>query len=275
MLMTSKSGLFARAMGAVACLALLTTSMASAEVLTDKSPEAKHRKDVGKQTAKFVACLAKAAIKCEKGGASSGVDCDLSNPPASTHPDPKGKVIPKFLAAIAKCEMKVNLTKKGPASDYTLFGCPGDSDPVTSGDQPYTDLTDFQAGLSQNTRDQLSLLTPAIDILCGGPNSTDPAVIACTELQANGLLKYAKGVFKCQEKCENDYQNKKGNGGPTDSAAQCAAGDAGADSNFKDCVNGVLAKAQKKGALIAGLVTAVNAAVNKATNDLYNQNDCP
>jgi hypothetical protein len=266
--------IIAIASGALA-LAFVVVTSAGAVVLDPSSQKdlVKHRKDIGKQTTKMALCLAKSAIKCEKGGATSASECNLADPASSTHPNPKN--VEKFIAAVDKCEGKLNLTKKGPASDYSLIGCPGDSDPGTPGDQPYTDLTDYQAGVPATTAAQLNLLTPVIDSQCGGPASTDPAVIDCVAEQAAALLKYAKGVFKCEAKCEEDYKGGKGLGGPTDSDTQCNPSSGSADPDFANCVSAALAKVQKKVTLFPIEVTAVNAAIGTASNDLYNQNDCP
>jgi hypothetical protein len=256
---------------ALVAAAVLVGPPASGVVL-EKGALQKHRQDIGKQLAKMVLCIAKAGTKCEAKGEHSGVECNLVDPDASTVSD---KVAAKLAAAIGKCESKLALDKKGPASDYAAIGCPGDSNSGLAGDQPYADLDDYEANVGGDAREALSLLTPLIDVLCGGPNSENQAVQDCVKAQVAGLSSYAAGVFKCQEQCENDYSGGKGGGGPTDSTTQCAAGNAGADDNFADCVGGALDKAEAKGALIPAALAAVSAAINDATNDLYNEDDCP
>jgi len=238
-------------------------------VLMDKSAEAKQRKDIGKQGAKESLCVAKALLKCEANGTSKDPECNATNPASSTVPDPKGKIIPKLTADITKCESKLNYAKKSATgnavTDYTGIGCPGDSDSGTAGDQPFADLTGYQAFVGPNTRAQLDLLGTLLGVLCADNQ--------CAVDQGNLGLAYAKGLFKCISKCENDYKDKKGNGGPDDLTTHCdpAAG----DPNFATCVSGALAKAQKKGTINVLLVNAINSAIATASNDLYNQDDCP
>jgi hypothetical protein len=254
------------------CAVFAVSTVASAEILADKSAEQKHRKDVGKQIAKLVACFAKSIEKCEKKGTSSASECSIADPPASTIADTKAK--DKFVAAIDKCKSKLNLTKKGPASNYTVVGCVGDSDEGTAGDQPYTDLDDFQANVGQNTQDALALLGPAITALCDIDPAPATDANACTIVHIKQGGGYGKGVFKCMEKCENDYKDKKGNGGGTDDLDQCNP-ETSAEPNFNDCASKALDKANKKGTLKAAVIAALDAALGDANNDLYNENDCP
>jgi len=263
------------AVGAVAVGALLFGATAVwALILVAKTPEQKQRRDIGKQTAKFVVCVVKAALKCEEAGVTAASECNFSNPASSTVPDQKAK--DNFVEAIAKCEGKLNLAKKG--TFYAEIGCPGDSNMGTAGDQPYANLAAFQAGLPDGTYAQLNLLTPLIVLACGSPPAapTDPAVMQCVADQSAALASYAKRIFKCESKCENDYKDKKGNGGPDDDTARCAAGDAGADANFELCVNAALTKTNDKfdPDPLPGLVTGVNDALAEANNDLYNECDC-
>src|SRR5262249_47192945 len=126
----------------VVCVALaLSVWMAHGILLPSGSPLQIQRADVGKQEAKFVACLAKANIKCEEKGADCSVECNVPNPNGSTIADATAKA--KFEAAVTTCLGKVDLEKKSAtgnaAMDYTGIGCPGDADPNTSGDQPFAD----------------------------------------------------------------------------------------------------------------------------------------
>ncbi len=261
-------GLFSLAAGAI----LLGAAAASAEILAAKSPEQKHRADVGKQVSKLVLCIVKQSEKCEKKGTSAAQECDLSDPPSSTIADGKAKT--KFIDGIAKCESKLNLTKKGPASNYSVFGCPGDSVPGGT-DDPYADMAAFGTGISPTARTQLDLLGVILNGLCTGDPLGQPDAASCVLFQIKNGAKYSKGVYNCMGKCENDYQDKKGNGGTFDDPAQCYPGNASADDNFESCVNDTLAKAEKKGQLHDGLIAAINGALGDANNDLYNENDCP
>jgi hypothetical protein len=88
----------------------------------------------------------------------------------------------------------------------------------------------------------------------------------CVETKVGLVSALAQGIIKCQAACEQDYKNKKGNGGPTDSLDACAlgaatdpggiVGSAPADANFKACVGKLVDKAIKKGPLPAKFAIA-------------------
>lgn len=254
------------------CAVFAGSTIASAVVLVAKTPEQKHRKDVGKQIGKLVFCFVKQIDKCEKKGADETSECTIEDPPSSTIADADAKQ--KFIDGVAKCESKLNLTKKGPASDYTVFGCPGDSDSVTVGDQPYTDLNDFQANVGQDSRDALALLGPNLVTLCQGAPAPFADATECVAHHIKNGGKYAKSIFKCMEKCENDYKGGKGLGGPTDDTDLCNPATS-TDPDFLACVGKALAKATKKGPFKALVLSAINGALGDASNDLYNEDDCP
>jgi hypothetical protein len=259
--------------------ALIAATTAHALVLTEKSPEQKFRRDVGKQLTKYTLCIVKAAQACEKNGTSTAVECHLDTGVVDGGIDPKGK----FGPALQKCADKVALAKKSPSGgtdpvgDYQGIGCPGDSNAGTAGDQPFADLTAYQAGSEANSRAQIAGLALLIDTFgcAAGTGNTDEADIACVQSNAEKLGALAKGVFKCGDKCENDYKAKAGNGGTTDSP-NCAQG---GDATNQLCLDAALAKATKKGpfdaGVLSGVLPAVQAALTTAGNDLYNQNDCP
>ena len=272
--------------GAVPVALALSVGIAHGLVLTAGSASQKQRADVGKQVAKLTSRLAKSTIKCEESGVNSGVECDLTNPGASTVAEPAKS---KFIAAVATCLSKLDLEKKSatgdPAADYTGIGCPGDSDPNTGGDQPYTDMNAFEASQLTGVPTQLAKLPPFIEQICGGMNSTNPLILACEDTDAKALLKYGTSANKCQSKCENDYSGSKGNGGPTDSTTQCALASASADTAFKLCeqaardkldaaaVNGSGAHDSSGVDLIlngAGMIPGLNATLDGANNSLYN-----
>ena len=245
---------------AVAAAVVFVAGQATSLVLVEKSPEQKQRKDVDKQTAKLALCLGKSLLKCEENGASDAPECDIQNPGASTVPDPDNKIIPKFIADIAKCESKLNLAKKG--NFYTEIGCPGDSDSMTAGDQPYANLAAYQASVPAATKVQLALLAGILTALC--PDNQ------CTVDQGKLGLKYAKAVFKCISKCENDYKNKKGDGGIDDLTTKCEPG--GGDANFSACISKGLTKAAGIDMAFAG---GLGTAISDGRDDLYNEDDCP
>jgi hypothetical protein len=247
-------------------LAFAGGTAARALVLVDKSLEQKQRKDIGKQGAKHTLCMAKAAIKCEKNGVVVGAECDLTDPAMSTVPDPNNKIIPKLTADLNKCTSKLNYAKKSAtansANDYTGIGCPGDA--VAGGaDDPHPDLAAYQAATGPNTRAQLEILQLILSGICSDNQ--------CTVDQASLGLKYAKGILKCIAKCENDYKNKKGDGGPTDAITNCNPG-GGGDANFTACTGKALSKAP---GLDPGLKGPIDGAITDAQNDLYNEDDCP
>ncbi|MBX3023719.1 hypothetical protein KF840_02300 [bacterium] len=243
---------------------------------TDKAA-AKLRADVAKQVAKYTFCLVKAAAGCEKGGATSAVECNLGTG-AVAYEMPAGAATAKFNAAIGKCDDKMVLSKKG--NDYIGIGCPGDCDAGTPGVQQCAGMSAFEASVesaaASSAKGQLGLLATLIDLACGtdlGVPNTDPARIKCATDQAKLMSKYAQGVFKCQAKCENDFKNSKGNGGPSN-GAECKAGDVGAAPAFATCVSAGLGKVSPKfSPSVAALVPAINAVVNDATGGLYNRFD--
>jgi len=268
-----------------AAVVVCALSVASANVIDPKvnKDAAKLRKDIGKQGAKYVFCLVKAATKCEAAGVDSTVECLLTTG-AVTYEMTPGKATEKFQAAIAKCDQKYNPSKKG--TDYVGIGCPGDCD-LAPGVQecanisPAYEATVESTTLSTAAKVQLGGLATLINVACSldmiGMSNSDPARIECVRQNAATLTAYGQGLFKCVGKCENDFKNKKGNGGPTN-GPNCLAADAGADPNFNTCDSAALANAQaKQGNLspsnAANLLPAVRSAINVATNGLYNRFD--
>jgi hypothetical protein len=256
------------------------TSAALAHVLDpangdpDKS-NAKLRADIGKQVAKYTFCLVKAASKCEAKGTTSGVECHLDTGVVDYDP---GDATAKFAASIAKCDSKLALTKKG--TDYVGIGCPGDCNTVAPGTQECADIPAFEATVKAVTpssaKGQLGLLATGIDGACGvdtGAGPTDAARIDCVKAQVKLASKYGSAVFKCEGKCEVDFKDKKGNGGPSN-GPDCLAGDGGADANFTACVNKTLSKiAPNLSPSLAGLPGVLNGVINSATAGLYDRFD--
>ena len=57
----------------------------------------------------------------------------------------------------------------------------------------------------------------------------------CVEaLEDGGRIR--RGGREWQEACENDYSDRRGNGGLDDSLTRCSPGDPGADEHFALCV---------------------------------------
>ena len=278
-----------RTMVAIAAGLIVFGGTASAIVLTEKTEEQKLRTDINGQQTKYVACLVKAATNCEKGAGSIAQQCFLATSTFSPPADAKGK----FAADVLKCDSKLAYLKKAKTltalTGYEAIGCPGDS--VTGGsDQRYADMTGYQAGALASTKGQID----ALAFILGSPGITgcdaitdpDPVKQAkaqekCQTTEVGRIAGYAGAVQKCMLACENDYKNKKGNGGPTDvpSCRLAANGQAGAgDVNFNACVTKAHDKAIKKApwpASVAALVLpALSSALSDAADDLYNENDC-
>lgn len=276
------SARFLAAGASVAALALVAAS-ASALVLTEKSEEQKLRKDINNQQVKYVKCLAKAAIKCEDAGTMMAQECVLA-----TGAGPGAD----FVSDIAKCDSKIDFSKKlkdlTDATGYTAIGCPGDAIPGGA-DDPFAGIAAYQAG--QTTKAQVD----AIGLVLGAVAGPDVAVCGslppaeqpgCVNDLAKLTAAYAAGVQKCTWLCENDYKDKKGNGGGTD-GANCAL-DLGPSANdgsntsgnaaFNACIDKAWDKAQKKGGFpgLAGsfVLPSVNTALHDAAVNIYNEDDC-
>jgi hypothetical protein len=266
-------------------MALLASS-ASALILGDKTDEQKLRRDIQKQQSKFVDCIVKAALKCEKNGAvGNPPECDISTGDDGTPANDDQS----FMDALAKCEGKVDYTKKlfgDIASDYDAIGCPGDSVPGGA-DDPFTDLVTYQAGANDSAKSQVDTLAAVLAgaaVGAGGPCNAAADPNDCVNDLAKLAGGYAKGLFKCISLCENDYKNKKGNGGPTD-AANCQLDPDGAlpytggDALFQVCTTKARDKADKKGGFpgpVGSLIGLIHSALNDATLDVFNENEvCP
>jgi len=244
---------------ALATVVMFAAGTAARGVILDKGTDGqKLRKDIDKQTAKFAICVGKAALECEESGTSALPECDLDgNPPASTVP---AEAIAELADDLAKCESKVNLSKKG--TDYVGIGCPGDCDAGMGGDQPCANMAAYQTDAIDNTYFQIEALGAIINGVCGGDAT-------CAAEQGDLGVKFAKALFKCITKCENDYKDKKGFGGPDDVTTHC---EPPGDANFAAC----LTKADSKApGLIAGFRTGLISAISDGRDDLYNEDDCP
>jgi hypothetical protein len=272
-------------MGMTAAVCLLAASVASAMVIDPDVEKdlAKLRKNIGKQGAKHVFCLVKAATKCEQDGVDASLECNLASG-AVAYDVPPAKATQKFQDAIAKCDEKYNPSKKG--NDYVGIGCPGDCNVAAAGVQRCANMTAYEAIVEGTTgitaaKVQLGALAALINAACAtdgvGSSNADPLRIACVEQNAATLSRYSKGLFKCVSKCENDFKNKKGNGGPTN-GPNCLSQDPGVNGDFDACDDEALLKAiDKEGALtssnISLLLPQIRDAINDATNLLYNRSD--
>jgi hypothetical protein len=216
-------------MTALAAALLLTTgSAAHALVLTEKSPAQKLRADVGKQIHGYLKCLGKAAVACEKTGASTDAECILDTGAVTAPADPKGK----FAAAVGKCDAALDFGRKAPRDltsfeSYQLLGCPNYGIGFTfSGLEQYAQF--------------LGLVKPAMDDLI----DEMPFMSGCSDAKscanaAKILLNLIDGLNRCDLTCEEDYKDKKGNGGTTDDLVQC---DATGDAKAQACNAKVAAK---------------------------------
>jgi len=201
---------YGRTIAASAVVATLTCSSASAAVFADKSPAQKLRADVATQVAGYTKCLINALAACEKTGVDGDPECRLSDGSVTAPADPKGK----FAGAIAKCDAKLDYDRKGPkgntsVQNYELIGCPHGSSPTR-----FADMDGFES-IARKAKPEIdnvaSLLTTASG--CSDTKSCGAA--------AKLIAGYAASFGKCQTACENDYKNKKGNGGPDDDTLRC------------------------------------------------------
>jgi hypothetical protein len=281
-----RKGIIARGTGiaVVAAAGLVLSGLnASALILVEKSEAQKLRADIQKQTHTYVACLVKAATNCEKSGADSTSECNLTTGTATAPADAKGK----FVGDIAKCDAKLAFLKKAKtltaSTGYTAIGCPGDSDSGAGGDQPYADLTAWQAATPDSTKTQIQTLAGVLSAFSDCAAIVDPkAENKCQAAEVKRVASYAFAIQKCQLGCENDYKAKKGDGGDTDATGACSVNAAATtgtgDAAFNTCISKAYAKASKApippnvgGFVLPQLATALN----DANNDLNNENDCP
>ncbi|MBY0279785.1 hypothetical protein K2Z84_30995 [Candidatus Binatia bacterium] len=265
---------------AVAAGLLLSSLNASALVLTEKSEAQKLRAGIQKQTHGYTSCLVKAATNCEKSSTLPSADCTLATGAATNGGDAKGK----FVGDIAKCDGKLDFLKGAKtltaSTGYTAIGCPGDSNGGTAGDQPYADLSAWQAGTPASTKPQIDALATLLSAFGECGMNADP--LKCQATLNKTIAGYAAAIQKCQLACETDYKNKKGDGGNDDSTTACSL-NAGAtagvgDANFNACIDKAYAKATKTPLPmnVAGFVlTQLATALNDANNDINNENDCP
>ncbi len=209
----------------------------------------KWRSDVQKQSNKYTDCVVKALLKCEKKGASELLECDPSCDTStgtggsldfdgvgacvkSTHPD-KANAEPAFRAGIDSCGAAFDPGKAafdydgdGTANslgDQPAIGCLGDCsdsdgtqlDAATCGTGDIN--SNWVAGVtgpSGGVRSTLTLFSLQFALICPG----DPV---CANEQGKILAKLTSQVNKTIQKCEEDFKDKKGNGGTTDDGSVC------------------------------------------------------
>jgi hypothetical protein len=254
---------------------------------SDYKAYANLRKDMGKQTAKLTSCLTKALVKCIDGSDPNNTtltwpaQCNATNPDASlTNADTKAA----WKAAVDKCVSKVDLSKKNPASPllgYQGVGCPAEDPNVVS-----ADLTAYQTKSVLDTRGSIDTVAAQVPSLCAGVGGAlaGEALKDCIYNVGKAAEKTIKGVFKCQEKCENELAvapGKKGGGGLTDSYDPCSAGTPPDGSPVKTCIEKAMANGQKladkdtaAGDTWAFAASLALQPVDDSTNDLYNECRC-
>lgn len=263
--------------------ALLVIATGAQGLVIDFGTDAqKHRRDISKQLSKYIFCLGKVGITCEKKGAHTGTECDLTD--GSTAATIDSATAGKFTAGLAQCDGKFVPQKKQKTSDYQQIGCPGDCDEGAPGIQQCADLNAYDANVtdgsnSEGAKSQVTGLGVVIGANCvnhlGLPagTSADEEAMDCALNDAKVLVKYAKGVNKCTELCENDYKDKKGNGGPNDDPVCDVTNPSGA---YADCLAKKADKALDK-AIAPGnsgfIVGLINTALNDASQDLFNKDD--
>lgn len=228
-----------------AALLLTTGSAAHALVLAEKSPAQKLRADIGKQMIGYVKCLGRAYVACEKTGTLTGTECALETGTAAPSADPKGK----FGNAVAKCDAKLDFTKKAPRDltsfeSYQLLGCPRFNLPFTF------------SGLDQ-AQVAFQLMKSALDDVI--PTNM-PALSGCNDgkscaVAAQAVLDFLDALNKCELSCEEDYANKRGDGGTTDSLTRC---DATGDPNAQACITKATDRFRARAALWPGRDSVVS-----------------
>lgn len=199
-----------RTTAVIAGLLLRTSTAAHAVVLDDKSPAQKLRADISKQVVSYMKCLANVQLACEKTGITPGPECNLATGTAVAPANPKGT----FSGQIAKCDAKLDFDKKGPRGNtplqnYELIGCPS-----------------WGAGVRFADMDQFEAAAGFLKATVGGFVGNVTSASGCTDnktCKTDGkiIFDFIKAVSACQTACENDYKDKKGNGGPTDSTTLC------------------------------------------------------
>lgn len=251
-----------RTMALAAALLLSTGSAAHALIFAEKTPEQKLRADIGKQIFGYLKCLGQAAVACEKTGALPARECVVATGVATAPADPKAK----FAAAIAKCDAKLDYGRKAPRGStslqsYELLGCPS-----------------YGSGLQFASLEQYKqiLLTAksVIDNFVGNM----PFVAGCTDAKscaadAKHLLGLIDSMARCKLACENDYKDRKGNGGPTDDLAQC---EPTGDPNAQACLAKVTDKFLDKAAdwpFGASVVQSVTQVADSLSDTLFNIQD--
>lgn len=243
---------------------LLAGSAAHALVLAEKSPAQKLRADLGKQIVGYAKCLGKALVACEKSGSQTTTECALATATADPSADPKGK----FPTAVARCAAKLDFPRKAPKDltsfeSYQLLGCPRFTFP-------------FQLGGLEQLQQLLSQLGQAIDQVL-----PDPAPVSgCTDgkscaIATQMMLELLDGLNKCELACEEDYADKRGDGGPTNSLTQC---DASGDPAMQACVQRATDRFRAKATVWPGreaVITAFTPLFDQFFDGLWNiPNQC-
>ncbi len=257
------------AMAAGALLASAGMAHAWVPDLTDASEKAAFGQltDIYKQQAKFVACVVKAAVKCEALGSDPAVrECVFATASG-----------PGLAEALASCESKVDYMKKSAtgdsSADYTTMQCPGDMDSTAVGNQQFADLSAWQASRSATYTqlDALGTLSSVLGVAAGKDVKTIGKDIG-------ELSKFGQAIFKCIGACEGDTKNSKGNGGTTDSTTQCSVKSADTpDPVQAACRDAAIVKMESKlglgGGTYAALIPLIRNALSDAANTTWNNSE--
>ncbi len=261
----------------------MSTTATHGLVLGKQSPAQKHRADIGKQLRKYTLCLAKAALTCERKGVTSGYECDLAAGVAAGSVQPKAAG--KFYEKANKCHANFFPDKKGEGSSYDLIGCPGDCDDTAPGIQRCTDIAAYETyvedgGLAQSLHGALGAIATEVDANCASfhgtsTDSSEDVMLDCVGNDWKHLVKYAKGAAKCVNICQNDYKDKKGNGGLTDDRV-CEVDGLMAAPDFNVCLAKKAEKHLSKIEAAGNVVTAkelYDDLLNGLLVDLYDKSD--
>ncbi len=252
-------------------------------VLAQQSPAQKHRTDIGNQLRKYGLCLAKAALTCEKKGATSGYECDLGTGVAAGTVEPKAAG--KFFEKVVKCNANFQPDKKSAGSSYDLIGCPGDCDDVAAGLQRCTDIAAYEAHVEDGSstagiHTAIAAIAMEVDANCASFHGTSTESSANVMLDCVGkdwkqLVKYAKGAAKCVNSCQSDYKDKKGFGGLSDDPI-CEIDGVASAFDFDTCLSKKAAKHLLKVEAPGNVVAAkalYDAVLNDLLLDLYDKSD--
>jgi hypothetical protein len=160
------------------------------------------------------------------------------------------------------------------------LGCPGDPNIGVVDMETYTEATIDSA--KEKVTEQAELF-PFLCVV--SVSAADPQ--ACVAVIIKAALATAKALFSCGLKCETDYKNAKGNGGPNDDLVCCSStndyGTCTPDANYIACRDKAFSKGEKTAAkdpdaaaIYPGTKTSTQIKVDNSTLKLFDDTpSCP